>query len=380
MLRFFGGFFMHQLFAFLAFLLGMLTLITVHEFGHFLAAKLTGMAAHTFSIGFGPSLFSKVIGQTEWKIGSLPFGGYVAIMGHGYSKEIAKEVVEQLKSDPRRSPESLGVLCDETNWHSSKSGWKQLLVALGGPLSNLLLASVIALVIFATHGVSVIASPLTVATVSPGTPAAAVLQSGDIVKKVCGYNAATFDDVLLALSSKQCEQTITVEVDRAGTSVQADIPALSASSNGIGFDVLRVRERPGFLPLIAESLRTPVEQAVLQLKGIKALLFGQASLSNLGGPIMIFSIGTAAASKGFWSLLSSLESFSVLLAVMNLLPLPGLDGFAALEAGAKMVSGSEMPEEQRGIWSLLKVTVILGLFIFAFWADVMRYIRPLFGG
>jgi regulator of sigma E protease len=366
---------MHQFLAFLAFLLGMLSLIAIHEFGHYLAAKLTGMAVPTFSIGFGPTLYSRVVGQTEWKIGALPFGGYVAIMGHGYTKEMADEVLADLKKDTRRSPESL-----EFNWHSSKGGLQQLLVAVGGPLANLVLASLLALVIFATHGISTISSPITVSAVAPGSSVAEVLHPGDVIERVCGLPTTTFDDLLLAISTKQCEQTISIEVQRDGKSAIANISTENVATGGLGFDVARSRTHPSFLGLVGESIKTPIEQAVLQLRGIKALLTGQASAGNLGGPIMIFSIGTAAASKGFWSLLSTLQSLSGLLAVMNLLPLPGLDGFASIEAGLKMVRGSEIPEGQRALWSTLKVMVILGLFGVAFWADIQRFVVPFFGG
>lgn len=217
--------FLQSVFAFVAILV---PLVVFHEFGHFLFARLFGVKAEIFSVGFGPRLFGKVIGETEWRLSAIPLGGYVKLLGEEQGVEIAPE--DQKKALNRQAP------------------WKRFLIFFGGPLFNFLLAIFIFMVIF-TLGEPQMAS--VVGRVVRHSAAEKVgFQSGDKVLSVQGKPVKRFEDILEVLNANP-GKTLDFEVlhpDQTAA-VHLSVPTSTQAGYSAYGESIDVGEVEGLLPV-----------------------------------------------------------------------------------------------------------------------------------
>ncbi|MEK7080170.1 MAG: M50 family metallopeptidase [Patescibacteria group bacterium] len=323
----------------IAFLLVLIVLILVHELGHFVAAKLFGMRVDEFGLGYPPKVWGKKIGETEYTFNALPFGGFVKIFG------------EDLEEGHPASPRAF----------TSKPHYQQAIVLLAGISMNLLFAWVL---ISATLTMGVpralsdaevphaVDAALTVAQVLPGSPASvAGLSVGDRILAVStagarydGVDALTFTEFTAAHAS---ESPLTLTIDHAGETKSVPVtpaPGIIASDPtrpalGIGLAVT------GVVPV--SILHAPIEGAVLTAEITKetavalyhffaGLFTFTADLSQVAGPIGIAGAVGSATASGLAPLLTITALISINLALINLLPIPALDGgrllFVIIEA------------------------------------------------
>ncbi len=316
----------------IVFILVLVVLILVHEFGHFLVAKLSGMRVDEFGIGYPPRLWGKKIGETEYTVNALPFGGFVRIYGEDETDE---------------------AVLGSAQAFSARSRIAQALTLVAGVAMNLLLAYILISVTLALGTPRALTDDeipraadveLAIADVLPGSPAdEAGLMPGDIVTAITGLpetgtvNPTTPDEFIAYIEDDTGEAPLTFTVDRAGEDTTVTVtPQTGVLEDAPAQPALGVAVAPiGVLP---EPLwRAPIDGAVYTWEITKQTAVGlvtffanaltlDANLSQVSGPVGIAGAVGNAFDKGFASLLSISAIISINLAIINLLPVPALDG------------------------------------------------------
>jgi len=391
--------------------------VFVHELGHFLAAKAVGVYAPRFSIGFGPSLLRKRVGETEYVLAALPLGGYVRmasredesmafIEGGGEhasdavpttGANAAGRAVEDHVGDPRArkdwDPNALAPFgphpVPEHRWFESKSLPARLLILLAGVTMNALLAIAMNTANVAAYGRPYI--PAVIDSVLPGQPAAlAGLTKGDSIIAVNGAGVRTWGDVLERVSDlPNSNVDFTVIRGGAPTHVVVSTRAQQVTDEitqerrtvgrvGIAPRPREVRERVGLGTALGEGWRATWYSAGAVVGVVKGLFAGRVAVSNLGGPIAIARTSVAAARGGLEPLMALVAFLSINIAVLNLLPIPVLDGGQVLINVLEAIKGSAFSVRTREYILRAGLVAIALLFVTVMWNDLSRLIGDMF--
>jgi regulator of sigma E protease len=318
-------------FVIIAFICALGPLIVIHELGHYWVARLFGVGAESFSIGFGHEIFGWTDKRnTRWKIGWLPLGGYVRFVGD-----------ENVASAPATdtAPED-----QELSFHN-KPVWKRFLIVLAGPLANFCLAILIFAVFFATIG-----APRTsnsVVTLQPGSAAQiAGIKPGDRIVAIADRSTPTFEDIAQVVLMRPAEH-VPIVVERGGQTIrlQAVIGVHEQVDRfGQHYRIGRIGiygGTPTFVRLSAAELLPAAASYTLRttrgmIDGLWQIVTGRRSVKELGGPVKIAQIAGQQASLGFEDFILLVALLSINLGFINLLPVPMLDGghlfFYSIEA------------------------------------------------
>lgn len=349
-------------------------LIFVHELGHFLAAKSVDIEVSRFSIGFGPKIVGFTRGETEYVISALPLGGYVKMEGMA-----GDEVVEPLegKSEPARAPSSRDF--------DQKPLLVRFYVILAGVVMNALFAVVAFAVIASQVGYLI---PL-VASVVPGSPAeGAGIQPGDLIVAIDGRKTVSFEDVWQDIGTRPNE-TVILSVERGEqvhnvrmtTAVLRNFDELANDTIEIGHIGVGVENTDatfhtmGPVEAVGEGFRQ-TGRWIGNIGGFLGRIFtGKDSASQLGGPIAIGQMSGQFARAGFLPFLRFMAIISVNLAVLNLLPIPVLDGGHLLFLTVEAVRGREISLEQRMRLTQVGMLFVLGLMVVAIANDIIRLVN-----
>jgi regulator of sigma E protease len=340
-------------------------LVFVHELGHFLLAKKLGVGVITFSLGFGPKLIGRKFGETQYQIAAVPLGGFVKLIGENSEEEIKEE--------------------DRARSFSAQPIWKRASIIGAGPLFNLLFAALL----FSALNVSGIPYlPSNVGEVSPGLPAeTAGLQKGDVVLSIDGEAVSKWDDISRIIRSSKGKE-LSIQVKRDGDLFETKVtPQSSKAKNLFGEDVTIFMI--GIVPS-DEVLIQKVNPAVAVGKGmvqtwqgieltvvsIVKLISRVIPAKTIGGPILIAQLAGEQAKRGLASLILFMAILSINLGVINLFPIPILDGgyfpFLGLEAILKKPISIKKMEKAQQIGLIL----IILLMLFAFYNDLIRIFTP----
>jgi regulator of sigma E protease len=345
-------------------------LIVIHELGHFLFCKLFNVHTPTFSIGMGPTIFQKKLWNTNFQVALLPLGGYVEIAG---IQEVGQGTQEFASAH------------DKTAFRS-KPYIQKLLILLGGILFNIIFAYMV-MIFVAARGTP--KTNLTINAVTKDSPAyEAGLESGDIITKI--NDAVVEDDFAEVLKELQKIPTVAapevnIEILRAGSTrqVHLNIPAAQPEELpkqgrlGLAFSAEPSLEKQAGLPLLsAISVGVHKTHEVIEktFLGIKSL-FTQRSLKGAGGPVLILSESTRLAQKGFIFLLIFLSFISINLAIINLLPLPILDGGQLLFVTIEALIGREIPHSVKMGIHIASWLLVLSLLLYLTYNDLIALIR-----
>jgi regulator of sigma E protease len=337
-------------------------LIFVHELGHFLAAKRVGVGVVRFSLGFGPVVFARKVGETEYCISAVPLGGYVKMIGQ-----------EDDGSDP--DPET----ATQANSFAVKPMWARAFIVSAGPLGNFALAWLLFSTLYAT-GIQVTTSQ--VGEVATGMPAAeAGLAEGDRIVAVDATPVRRWDEVSDAIRGS-AGATVTLTVQRDGAEKKIPVtPKLSETENIFGEPsqdyLIGIKPSGDFLiersnPLTAlwQGAQKTVEWVGLTVLTLVKLFEGQVDTSNLGGPIRIMKMAGETAHLGLIALMSFMAVLSINLGVLNLLPVPVLDGGHLAFMMVEKVLGRPLELRQREIATQVGMFLLICLMGFALYNDL----------
>ena len=353
-----------------------LTLVVFfHELGHFLVARRCGVRVLVFSIGFGPELFGfNDRHGTRWKLCAVPLGGYVKFFGD-----------ENAASVPDAA--ALAAMTDEERRHSfvHQSVARRAAVVVAGPVANFLLAIVIFAALFMVFG-----KPNTsprVDAVQPGSAAeAAGFQPGDLVLTIDGRPVDSFPDMQQIVSTSAGE-TLVFEVDRGGVKVTLKAtPALKESKDRFGnvhrIGVLGITRSPSpddthfqpVGPLKALELGVQRTWFVVErtLSYIGGVISGREAADQLGGPIRIAQVSGQVASEGLPSLFSLTAVLSVSIGLLNLFPVPLLDGGHLLYYAIEAVRGKPLSDRAQEVGFRIGLAIVVMLMIFATYNDLLH--------
>lgn len=362
-------------------LIGFAFIIGFHELGHFLFCKLFGVRTPSFSIGFGPKLVAKKIGDTEFSISAIPLGGYVEIagaaeMGQGEQKEANAQ---------------------DAGSFAVKPWYQKALILLGGIFFNLAFAYfAVVLVFLAGAPKGSFLYPLNassvVQSVEPESPAAhSGIKPGDTLIEINGITIPTDNSerhaerIATALRSvrENPSKQIDIMIERDGTRTQ--IPLVIGTKDILGTPVgyLGVSFTPQELP--AFSLMTSIKQGIKTTNGWIVMtvssfrhLFASRDTSQIGGPISILSAITMSAGQGIKIFLLLLALISVNLAILNLIPIPILDGGQLVFYTIEALAGRQLPIKVKEYIHIACWIAFLVLVVVLSAKDLARMLAPYF--
>jgi regulator of sigma E protease len=353
-----------------------LTLVVFfHELGHFLVARWCGVRVLVFSIGFGPELFGFNDRRgTHWQLSAIPLGGYVKFFGDDNAASVP-------------DPAALAAMNEEERRHSfvhQRVGPRAAIV-VAGPAANFLLAIVIFAALFMVFG-----KPSTsprVDAVQPGSAAqAAGFQPGDLVLTIDGRAVESFPDMQQIVSTSAGE-TLTFEVERGGTHVTLKaVPTLKESKDRFGnvhrIGVLGITRSPSpedthfqpVGPLTALELGVQKTWFVVErtLSYIGGVVSGREAADQLGGPIRIAQVSGQVATEGLPSLFSLTAVLSVSIGLLNLFPVPLLDGGHLLFYAIEATRGKPLSERAQEVGFRIGLAIVVMLMIFATYNDILH--------
>lgn len=344
----------------LIFLLILGILITVHEFGHFFAAKKLGVRVEKFSFGFGKRLLTRKKGETEYSISLIPLGGYVKLAG---------DSIEEFHNKP-----------DE---YLSKTPLERAQIIFLGPLLNYLMGFLCFWLIFFAGYPSLTTK---VGGLVDGFGAKdAGLQIGDKVTAVNGKRVDFWEDLQAAIQSKKAESKVSLSVLRGDKELTIDVQIKEKKMDdalgqrhsvglvGIMPEDEIVKVRHGILQSFSLGIKKTFDLTILTYKALWRMVTGKLSMrDSITGPLGIFFITSKAASVGIIALLHLVAVLSVSLCIFNLLPLPVLDGGHIVLLLIEKIRRKPLGINAERVVTQVGFTFIVALALFATYNDLMR--------
>lgn len=353
------------------FLFVLTIVVFFHELGHFLIARWCGVRVLVFSVGFGPELFGfNDRHGTRWKVSAIPLGGYVKFFGDENAASVPdSDAVQQMSETERRE-----------SFFYKPVGQRAAIVA-AGPIANFLLAIAIFAAVFTFYGKQ--ATPARVDTVQPNSAAlAAGIQPGDMIVAINGKKIETFTDMQRIVSANAGE-TLTVDVERGGVrQALKATPKLTEMKDNFGnvhrigvLGITGARGEPVTVdPLTAVKLGVEetwfvVERTLSYLGGV---VVGRESADQLGGPIRIAQVSGQVATAGFVALIHLAAVLSISIGLLNLFPIPLLDGGHLLFYSIEAIRGRPLSDRAQEYGFRVGLAIVLLLMIFATFNDILH--------
>jgi regulator of sigma E protease len=355
------------------FLFVLTVVVFVHEMGHYLVGRWCGIGVKAFSIGFGPELvgFDDRHG-TRWKLSAIPLGGYVKFVGdmNATSTPDAEEI-EALSDDEKK-----------VAFHTQPV-WKRALTVFAGPAFNFLLTIAVFAVMFSIYG-KFVSEPV-VAEVRPDSPAAAAgFQPGDRFVSVDGTPVESFADVQRLVSGRTGDPIVFVLARNGDEVTLTATPELMEQTDALGnvvkIGVIGVVSTPDtaqsrvvtFTPVgaVTEAVVETGHIVVRTGQFLKRFVVGREDKCQLGGPIKIAKISGQAAKLGFEWLVQLVALLSVGIGVLNLLPIPPLDGGHLVFYGLEAIKGRPVSERAMEAVYRAGLFLVLAFMAFVFWNDL----------
>ena len=417
----------------LAFILVFGIIVIVHEFGHFYFAKRAGILVREFSIGMGPKLFQTHKNETSYTIRVLPLGGYVLMAGYEDEEDIRLGMSALLTVDKQNrvtkidlSDEAIhvdGVPVDVLDYdfetelylkgsiagnmedvstfdvnedavivqedgtiHQIAPAHRQvqnasllnrILTNFGGPLNNFILA-IIAFMVFAFMQGGVPSSEAILGDIQPDSPAAVVgLEAGDRILSIDNEAVSTWNEMVLTIQ-KNPDTPLALEVEKPNGEIVTEsiTPEKQLAEDGTEYGLIgvQVSMNDSFMDKVVFGFTETWSYVKSIFLSIIMLVTGRLGLDNLGGPIAIFSMTSEVTRlAGVLGIVNFIGFLSVNLGLMNLLPIPGLDGGKLILNIIEGVRGKPISEEKQSIITLVGVVLLVLLMLFVTWNDIQRH-------
>lgn len=412
----------------IAFIIVFGVLVFFHEFGHFLFAKRAGILVREFAIGMGPKIFGMTKGETLYTVRLLPLGGYVRMAGedfdsvellpgyrigillneHNEAKKIylnqnvqhpnvlflevekadlekelwiegydEEERLQRIKVARNASIIENGnetLIAPYDRQFNSKSLGKRAMTIFAGPLFNFILAFILFLIVGILQGVPTY-EPV-IYDVVKGSPAEqAGLQAGDFVTAINGEKIEKWQELSSTVQDSP-EKPLTVTVERNGEIINFQMTPKSVTENGMTYGQIGVRYQSPVeknpIKAITFGVQQTWEYTVLIVDALGKLITGQFSIDALSGPVGIYQATGEVAQSGIYSLIFWTAALSINLGIMNLLPLPALDGGRLLFFGIEALRGKPVDRQKEGLVHFIGIVLLMILMIVVTWNDIQR--------
>lgn len=353
------------------FLVLLTPLVFVHEMGHFLVARWCGVKVEVFSIGFGRELFGFTDRRgTRWKFSLLPLGGYVRMFGMAANEIEGGDGVAKDMSEAERKVS-----------FAHKPVWRRAAIVVAGPVANFIFAIVIFAALYATYGKQ-FTSPVVDEVVKESAAEAAGLKAGDRILTLNGADIPTFE-VLAEQIQLNMDVPMVLTVDRGG-----QVLTMNATPRfETGTDFLGKEAKRALLGVVSHS-RGPIvtlgpidalttgavdtyDKSIGMLRGVWQMISGQRSADEIGGVLRIATMSATVAEWGFYAFVSFAVLLSINLGLINLFPVPMLDGGHLAYYAVEAIRGRPLSEGAQE-WGLkIGLAMVLSLFLFATWNDIV---------
>ncbi len=344
------------------FVLGIL--IFVHELGHFLVAKRVGIRVEKFSLGFPPKLIGFRVGETEYCISVIPLGGYVKMAGENPDEsEITGAPYEFM----------------------SKSPAKRAMVIVAGPLMNYVAAFLIYFILFLVQGdLMTYHDKVVIGQVAENSPAeAAGIQADDQILSIDGVPVTTFEELSKTISPRISEN-VTLEIKRGSethtvtmTTARDSVMEMSGSWKEVGRIGVGQKfwwEPVGVFASMQRGAERTWEMTSVIFSFLYKLISGQVSPKMIGGPLFIAEVSGKAARIGVSALFEFIAMLSVNLAILNILPIPVLDGGHLVFLGIEVFRRKPLSLKQRALVQQVGLAFLLILMVFITYNDIARWL------
>ncbi|MDQ0457282.1 RIP metalloprotease RseP [Rhizobium paknamense] len=361
----------------LPFIVVLSLIVFVHEMGHYLVGRWCGIRVLAFSLGFGPELvgFNDRHG-TRWKVSLIPLGGYVRFFGDADSS--SKTDSSELDAlTPEERAQTLG----------GAALWKRAATVAAGPIANFILAIAIFSITLGVLGKPV-SDPVVAEVRADGVAAAAGVQPGDVLLALDGRSVKTFDDVVryvslrpdvsIAVTVKRGDEHLTLPMtprrvtttDRFGNKVEVGQIGIVTTQQSGNFRV----EKLGPLEAVTEGVRQTGAIVSSTFDYLQGLVAGRMSADQLGGPIRVAQTSGQVATLGVAALMQLAAVLSVSIGLLNLMPIPVLDGGHLILYALEAVRGRPISAAAQEWAFKVGLAMILSLMVFATWNDISHLI------
>jgi regulator of sigma E protease len=337
------------------FLIMLAALVVFHEFGHFVFAKRFGVTVEEFAVGFGPRIASVTRGGTAYSLNALPLGGYCKMLG------------EDTADDGTANPGNF----------QHKPLWQRIVIIVAGPVFNLALAAIVFAFIGTFIGVPKGATNV-IGQLLPDYPAAkAGLQTGDEIVAFNGAPVKSGDELIDAIHS-QVHKPVTVDIRRDGVIKHFALVTTSKEQNGkivglLGFAPEPAIARTTVLEGVTWGFTAVATAVVAQVVGIVGAVSNHDA-SGITGTVGVARVVIQAEKMGLFYVLYLAGELSVVLGLFNLLPIPALDGGRLAFLAVEGVRGRPVDPEKEGLVHLTGFALIMVLFVFITYHDIMQWI------
>ncbi|MBQ7950100.1 MAG: site-2 protease family protein [Clostridia bacterium] len=319
-------------------------IVFIHEFGHFITAKLFGVTVHEFAIGMGPKLFGKKYKETEYSVRLIPMGGYVKMEGEDEASQ-------------------------EDGAFSQKKPWQRFIILFAGAFMNLVLGFVLLVIMNAANPDLPVIPTMQIESVQAGMGAEqAGILPGDQLLRVEGRRVHTHLDLNLSLHEKE---SVSVTVKRNDETMEFTVP-LTEEEGYRYLGIVRKAEEKNLWNVISYSFFEGISIIKLTYQSFFGMFTGAVSVNQMSGPVGIVNeIGTAVKS-GIFDVLFIAILISLNLGVVNLFPLPALDGGRIVFVLWEMITRKKLKPEHEGIIHFIGFVILIGLVLYVTKNDVIR--------
>lgn len=353
------------------FLIVLTVLVFVHELGHYLVARWSGVRVETFSVGFGPELFGWYDRRgTRWRLSAIPVGGYVKMFGDADATSMPGEALQEM------TPEERAV-----SFHHKPLGARAAVIA-AGPAANFLFTIILLAGMFATVGQRY--TPPTIGQVQENSAAAAAgVMSGDVFVSIDGQVVNRFEDVQQAVRLNT-GSPMSVVIRRDGAEVPLSITPRTTETvdrfgnhekygvlGVIGSGVAYIQRDPG--TAVVEAVRETWSMGTGILRAVGQMISGARNSDEIGGPLRIVKMSGEVAQGGVLALLSFMAVLSVNLGLINLFPIPVLDGGHLLFYAAEALRGRPLGQRAQEFGFRVGLAIVFTLMVFATWNDLAQF-------
>ena len=333
------------------------SIVFVHEFGHFMMAKLTGVYVYEFAIGMGPKLWSKKGKETEYTLRAIPIGGFCMMAGEDLEDDDLKKVPKNKRLQ-------------------SKKPWQRFLIMFFGAGNNFIFAILLLFAIGLIWGGSSM-EPVVTSVLKNSAAANSGIEAGDRILEINGHSISTTDDISLYLAVADPEEASDIKVEKENDRVKTysvqpkkkKVDGQTTYQYGIG---MQQEVEHGFLAAIQFTYKKTI--SIFKQMGVTVgyLFTGGISISQLSGPVGIFSIVGDQSSAGIMNIIYLVAFLSINVGFINLLPLPAFDGGHILFIIIEKIKGSPVnPETENKIHTIGLFLLMLLMVVITF-NDILR--------